>query len=138
MYQLVISRIQVYTTDIELIKLISFDIFVDIILNYIIMSHKQNSVQFVQVTTEQLGDLIDERLSKKLEALKTDLLAKEANDELLTREQAAKFLDVDVSTLYLWVKKGKITAHGIANRRYFKRSELIESLTPVKHKGYEY
>jgi excisionase family DNA binding protein len=138
LYQLVISRIQVYTTDIELIKLISFDIFVDIILNYIIMSHKQNSVQFVQVTTEQLGDLIDERLSKKLEALKTDLLAKEANDELLTREQAAKFLDVDVSTLYLWVKKGKITAHGIANRRYFKRSELIESLTPVKHKGYEY
>jgi excisionase family DNA binding protein len=101
------------------------------------MLDKQNPVQFVQVTTEQLGNLIDERLSKKLEALKNDLLSKEAHDGLLTREQASKFLDVDVSTLYLWVKKGKIIAHGIGNRRYFKRSELLECLTPIKSKGYE-
>lgn len=93
-----------------------------------------NNVQFVQVTTDQLGDLIDEKLKKKFNELQKILSNKAADDELLTREQAAKFLQVDVSTLYLWVKKGKVNAYGIGNRRYFKRSELVESLTPIVNK----
>lgn len=99
---------------------------------------KTNNVQFVQITTEQLGDLIEEKLSKRLEVFEKKLSSKKSNDELLTRKQAAKFLDIDVSTLYLWVKKNKVKAHGIGNRRYFKRSELIECLTLIKNEGYEY
>lgn len=95
---------------------------------------KSNDVQFVQVTTDQLANLIDEKLKNKFSEFQKVLLSKEADDELLTREQTAEFLQVDVSTLYLWVKKKKIKAYGIGNRRYFKRSELIESLTPIENK----
>ena len=66
---------------------------------------------------------------KKLEEL---IGNKGVNDELLTRTQACKFLQIDSSTLWHWTNKGKVKAYGIANRRYYKRSELMESLTPLK------
>jgi len=91
-------------------------------------------VQFVQITTNELAKLINQKVSDNLNQFKKEFLNKEADDELLTREQTADFLQVDVSTLYLWVKKGKIKAYGIGKRRYFKRSELLESLTPITNK----
>ena len=96
--------------------------------------HTQNNVQFVQITTDQLAELINEQVKKNLSEFKKEFLSKEADDELLTRDQTAEFLQVDVSTLYLWAKKGKIKPYGIGKRRYFKRSELIECLTQVKQK----
>ena len=98
------------------------------------MSISQNNVQFVQITTDQLAELINEQVKKNLSEFKKEFLSKEADDELLTRDQTAEFLQVDVSTLYLWAKKGKIKPYGIGKRRYFKRSELIECLTQVKQK----
>lgn len=98
------------------------------------MSIEPNNVQFVQITADELANLINEQVKKNLSELKKEFLSKEADDELLTREQTADFLQVDVSTLYLWAKKGKIKPYGIGKRRYFKRSELIECLTQVKQK----
>jgi excisionase family DNA binding protein len=92
------------------------------------------TVQFVQITADELAKLINQKLSENLNQFKKEFLNKEADNELLTREQTADFLKVDVSTLYLWVKKGKIKAYGIGKRRYFKRTELIESLTPIVNK----
>lgn len=94
----------------------------------------QNNVQFVQITADELANLINEQLQKNLSEFKKEFLSKEADDELLTRDQTAEFLQVDVSTLYLWAKKGKIKPYGIGKRRYFKRSELIACLTQVKQK----
>ena len=88
-------------------------------------------VQFVQISTDELAKLIDNRLSENLNQLKKEFLNKDADDELMTRDQTAEFLQVDVSTLYLWAKRGKIKPYGIGNRRYFKRSELINCLTPL-------
>lgn len=54
-------------------------------------------------------------------------------EELLTREQTAKFLKIDLSTLWSWTKKGRLKAYGIAgSKRYYKRSELMEALTELK------
>ena len=93
---------------------------------------KSQPVQFVQITTAELAKLINDEISKNLNQFKKEFLNKEADDELLTRDQTAEFLQVDVSTLYLWAKKGKIKPYGIGKRRYFKRSQLIESLTEVR------
>jgi len=93
---------------------------------------KSQPVQFVQITTAELAKLINDEISKNLNQFKKEFLNKEADDELLTRDQTAEFLQVDVSTLYLWAKKGKIKPYGIGKRRYFKRSELIECLTEVR------
>jgi excisionase family DNA binding protein len=47
---------------------------------------------------------------------------------LLTREETAKLLKINLSTLHDWVKKGYLTAHSIGYRRYFKEDEVLDSL----------
>lgn len=56
----------------------------------------------------------------------------EQSDNLLTRDETCKFLKVDSSTLWAWTNKGKVKAYGLGSRRYYKRSELIEALIPLK------
>lgn len=48
--------------------------------------------------------------------------------EYLTRKETAELLSVDLSTLWHWVKKGKLQAYGISGRVYFKREEIEQSL----------
>jgi len=86
-------------------------------------------------TPEALINLINENVKAQLLELKNELLNKEANDNLLTRKQACELLQIDSSTLWHWQNKGKVTAYGIANRRYYKRSELMEALIQLKTKG---
>ncbi|TBW26976.1 helix-turn-helix domain-containing protein [Gramella sp. KN1008] len=83
-------------------------------------------------TTDKLVDLISQDVKRQLEAFKKELTNEQANDELLTREEACQFLKINSSTLWAWTNKGKVKAYGIANRRYYKRSELIECLTVLK------
>ncbi len=91
-----------------------------------------STIQFLQTTPQQLADLISEGVKSQLEALKKDLHTQQANDELLTRDQACTFLQINSSTLWTWTNKGKVKAYGISNRRYYKRSELIECLKELK------
>ncbi|MEM9077151.1 MAG: helix-turn-helix domain-containing protein [Bacteroidota bacterium] len=91
------------------------------------------SLQLINTTPQQLADLIKEGVKSELQVLKKELLAKGANDDLLTREQAAEFLQINLSTLWAWQQKGRIKAYGISgHRRYYKRSELLEALQLVK------
>tara|TARA_R110002049_G_scaffold306318_2_gene504603 strand:- start:4667 stop:4951 length:285 start_codon:yes stop_codon:yes gene_type:complete len=91
------------------------------------------SLQLINTTPEQLVDLIKEGVKIELQALKKELLAKDANDDLLTREQAAEFLQINLSTLWHYQNRGKVKAYGISgSRRYYKRSELLAALQVVK------
>jgi len=81
--------------------------------------------------SEQLAKLINESVKSQFADFKKGFNGFES-DELLTREQTCKLLQIDQSTLYHWTKKGKVTAYGIANRRYYKKSELLNSLQPLK------
>ncbi len=83
-------------------------------------------------TPEQLAELITQGVKKQLHDLKKDLKKKEANDQLLTRAETCEFLKIEQTTLWPWTNKGKIKAYGIGNRRYYKRSELLESLIKLK------
>lgn len=91
-----------------------------------------DSIQFIQTTPTELATKISEAVEVQFQQLKEAFLSKDANDELLTRKQACEYLQIDQSTLWHWTKKGKVTAYGIANRRYYKRSELNESLKQLK------
>lgn len=86
-----------------------------------------------QTSPKELSEMISEGLKNQIQSLKDALLAKNANDELMTREQACEFLQIDPSTLWAWQNRGKVTAYGISgNRRYYKRSELLDALKPLK------
>jgi hypothetical protein len=66
---------------------------------------------------------------------KEDISKKTDEDRLLSRDDTAKLLMIDLSTLYHWTNKGKVTAYGIGARRYYKRSEIMLALTKVKTKN---
>ena len=82
------------------------------------------------VSPEELTELIKESVKSLLQDFKGQLNHHDPH-ELLTREETYKLLQIDSSTLWKWTKKGKVVAYGIGNRRYYKRAELLESLTPL-------
>lgn len=97
------------------------------------MIRKMGTLQFIQTTPEQLADLIKEGVKSELDLFKKSLLHENANDEILTREQTAELLHINISTLWHWQNKGKIKAYGVSgSRRYYKRSEIMEALIPLK------
>jgi len=90
------------------------------------------TIQFFETTPQQLSELISEAVKKQLEELKQVLQVQEQKEELLTRKETCEFFQIDPSTLWHWVNQGRVKVYGIGNRRYFKRSELMESLTEKK------
>ncbi|WP_289644334.1 helix-turn-helix domain-containing protein [Maribacter aestuarii] len=91
------------------------------------------TLQFIQTTPEQLAELISDGVRSEIQILKKELLHENANDDLLTREQTAELLHINLSTLWTWTNKGKIKAYGISgSRRYYKRSEIMQALQELK------
>jgi len=90
-----------------------------------------NQILLQNLNSEQLASLIAESVKSQLEDFKKGFNVFDS-DELLTREQACNFLQIDPSTLWHWTNKGKITAYGIANRRYYKKADLLNALQPLK------
>lgn len=91
----------------------------------------ENSILLQNVSTEQLEQLISNGVKSQLDDFKKELQTYNP-DELLSREQTCQLLQIDSSTLWHWTNKGKVIAYGIGNRRYYKKAELLESLTPLK------
>ncbi|MCX6184999.1 MAG: helix-turn-helix domain-containing protein [Flavobacterium sp.] len=85
-------------------------------------------IEIEDVTVEELTEIIAEKLVDKLEKRIAALISKQNDEELLTRTETAKILKVELTTLWSWTKKGKITAYGIGNRVYYKRGEIMKSL----------
>ena len=75
--------------------------------------------------------MIDDVLSREIAHIKNLIPHR---DQILTREETAKRLNVDYSTLWLWTKKGKIKAHGLGNRVYYYLSDIEAALKPLNHK----
>ena len=88
---------------------------------------------FLQGTTpSQLVDLINEGVKSQLADFKKELNHQTAKDDLMTREQVLELLQINASTLWHWQNKGKVTVYKFANKCYYKRTELMNSITPVK------
>ncbi|MCK9235782.1 MAG: helix-turn-helix domain-containing protein [Weeksellaceae bacterium] len=91
----------------------------------------KNSILLQNVSPEALTELIKESVKSQLDDFKKDLQTHNP-DELLTREEVLDLLQINSVTLWHWTNKGKVTAYGIGNRRYYKRAELIDALKPLK------
>ena len=91
----------------------------------------ENSILLQNVSPEMLTELIKDGVKSQLEDFKENFNTHNP-DELLTRTETCKFLQIDSSTLWAWTNKGKVSAYGIGNRRYYKKAELLESLKLLK------
>ena len=79
-------------------------------------------------TPEEIVEKISSRLEKKFDSLKRELKNQEVTDDLLTPKETCALLKIDPSTLWLWVKKGKIKKYAVGRRKYYKRSEILDNL----------
>ena len=84
------------------------------------------------VSSEQLTELITNVFKTQLEDFKKELVNQTEKENLLTREQVLELLQINSSTLWHWQNKGKIQVYKFANKCYYKRSELMNCLTPLK------
>nr|WP_319571672.1 helix-turn-helix domain-containing protein [uncultured Draconibacterium sp.] len=91
----------------------------------------QGTIQLIQVTPEQLQELILKGVKVELDSLKSQLQPKNPT-EYLTRNQVKELLNVDLSTVHNWTKRGKLKAYGLGNRIYYKRSEVEAAIQPLK------
>ena len=90
-----------------------------------------DSILLQNLNTADLTKLIKDGVKSQLKDFK-ETFNSHNPDELLTRTETCKFLQIDSSTLWHWTNKGKVIAYGIGNRRYYKKAELLESLQALK------
>lgn len=91
---------------------------------------EKGTLQFIQISPEQFQEMILTGVKSELEKLKSEFQPKQPT-EFLTRKQVKELLDVDMSTVFNWTKRGKLQAYGIAGRVYYKRSEVEQVLKPI-------
>ena len=91
----------------------------------------KNSILLENISTEQLTELIGNVFDTKLKDFQKNQNAQNENEDLLTREQVLELLNINASTLWHWQNKGRITVYKFANKCYYKRSELMATITPL-------
>ncbi len=89
-------------------------------------------LQFVGITPIEVADLIDERLNKRFTELKKSFQPKEQS-VYLTRQEVAKMLSVDLSTIHNWSKRKILQPVSICSRVYFKRSEVENAIVKLEN-----
>ncbi len=89
-------------------------------------------IAITQLTPQDLKQLIREVVQEELSIPYADSLSNTEVDRLNSREKTAKdILDVDLSTLHRWTQQGKVKAHAIGNRIYYKDSSIEEALIEI-------
>lgn len=80
-----------------------------------------------------------EIISSKLDYIEALLLDRnyptpktETEEKIMTRNEVCELLNITKSTLWKRTKTGKLQSYGQGRRVYYKRSEVLKSLTPLK------
>ena len=82
-------------------------------------------VQFIQVTPQELAELIQESVKQSLPSLPLPQIDSNQK-EVLTRTETAKLLSISLVCLHDWVRKKILKPYKVGNKTYFKRSEVME------------
>lgn len=84
-----------------------------------------------QITNDQLQTVLSEVV--KQEFSKFNNVPTPEPLEYITRKETAQILGVSLVTLNEWTKTGTIQGYRISSRVRYKKSEVLNSLTKVKH-----
>ena len=87
------------------------------------------SILLQNVNADQFKDIITTVIKQQLTEFKQQLNAKADSDELLSREQVLELLQINASTLWHWQNKGRINVYKFASKCYYKKSEIMSSVT---------
>ena len=90
-----------------------------------------SQIQFIQVTPEQLQNAIIEGVKLQLEEFKKHFVPKKEPNRYLTRQDVADMLQIDLSSLWNWTKKGTLTSYQISGRVYYKLDEVENAIVKL-------
>ncbi|MFN5773024.1 helix-turn-helix domain-containing protein [Flavobacterium sp.] len=90
-----------------------------------------NAIMVHNLDVQQLKEIINTTVKNQLSDV-FEALKREKNETLLTREETYRLLKIDSTTLWYWIRDGKLKCYAIGNRRYYKKSEVLECLTLLK------
>jgi len=89
------------------------------------------TIQLIQITPEELQSAIIAGVRAEVEKLKADFQPKQPT-EFMTRNEVRDLLNVDLSTVHNWTKRGKLKAYGLGGRLYYKRAEVEAAIKPLE------
>ncbi len=72
-----------------------------------------------------------EELKKEISQLKNGNHSS-SSEELMSRQEVANYLKIDLSTLHHWTKKGKLPRYGLGKRIYYKRKDVKSALVELE------
>jgi excisionase family DNA binding protein len=93
----------------------------------------QNNI-FTSLPLEQLKIEISQEILERITPLLQSVNKPVPTTELLTRKEASRLLGISLPTLLDWTNTGKVTGYRIASRVRYKRNELENSLSQIRHK----
>lgn len=86
-----------------------------------------SSIQFIQVTPEQLKEEILKGVKSQLNDFKEIFEAKNST-EYMTIKEVCSLIKVHKTTLWKYTNEGKLKSYGIGDRVLYKRNEVEEAL----------
>jgi excisionase family DNA binding protein len=86
-----------------------------------------NKLQLIEITTDELQELINNAIKSEFDKLKNHFQPVEP-EYYLTRTEVANLLKINITTLWNWTKKGRLKSYGIGERVYYKRKEIENSI----------
>lgn len=87
------------------------------------------SSTLIQISPEDLTKMIVDAIA----AFHSGELKNQSNEsDLISRDEVCKILHFNKTTLNKHTKSGRLKSYSIGNRVLYKRSEVLESVTPLK------
>ncbi len=88
------------------------------------------------MTTIDIGELTRSVAAEVVRTLKEQELVSSTDEQLVKMKDLAKELKVSVQTIITWKNAGKIPFYRLANKVFFKRSEVIEAMKKISVKRF--
>ena len=82
---------------------------------------------FINFSPDKLREIIQECVRDEVK----DLMASSSENtpDLIKAKEACELLQVSKVTLHKWHKEGRVTGYYLGTRLFYKKSELLESLS---------
>lgn len=93
------------------------------------------NVQFIQLTPQELAEMISKEVSSSLEVQLSELLNSSVGKEekeYLSRKEVSEYLGISYSCIHDWMKRGILSPYKIGNRTFFQFKEIKETLLKSK------
>ncbi len=91
---------------------------------------ENSSIQFINCTPNDLKMGISDEVKRQIDEIKKEFQPKKPS-EYLTRNEVAKLLKVDISTVHNYTKRKILQSWGIGRRIYYKRSQVEQAIIKI-------